>query len=99
MDSDVNQQQQFPSVLLWETEISLLNLIIDFMYCGEVKVGLEGSELLVGVGFEKEQNKETKTLSKGNAESFCKSANQRKLTNERGVSSFFQCFVNPSPDQ
>jgi len=38
MDSDVNQQQQFPSVLLWETEISLLNLIIDFMYCGEVKV-------------------------------------------------------------
>ena len=62
MDSDVNQQQQLPSVLLWETEISLLNLIIDFMYCGEVKVGLEGSELLVGVGFAKEQNKETKNF-------------------------------------
>ena len=35
-------KQQFPSVLLWETSMQELNLILDFMYFGEVKVSEAG---------------------------------------------------------
>ena len=38
MDLSEQTQQQTAAIILWETDISHLNLIIDFMYCGEVKV-------------------------------------------------------------